>query len=87
VEAIFEDLLIVGSDNFIEVKYEDLVCEPEAQFAVIFDFLGLESCEPSIWSDLETGNIDKWKRTFQLEEIEEIRPIIDPMLRKLGYLQ
>ena len=86
VEAIFEDLVIVGSDNFIELKYEDLVCEPEAQFAVIFDFLGLESCEHSIWSDLETGNIDKWKRTFMPEEIKEIRPIIDPMLRKLGYL-
>jgi len=86
VEAVFENVVLVGNDNFIEVRYEDLVCEPDAQFVKIFDFLDLAPCENSIWSDLETGNIDKWKRTFKREEIEEFGPIIDPMLRNLGYI-
>jgi len=62
---------------------------PRDILASIFSFLG-QSCDDKYFQKmpiLKTKNFDKWRTEFTTQEIEEIKPILSPLLGELGYIQ
>lgn len=82
-----------SEDQFIEIKYEDLLKEPEEVFRKLIDFLGIDDTEGELLNfisqniryDLKVNNAFKWKN--QLSEKDRIifDKIAGGYLNKYGY--
>lgn len=79
--------------TYIRVSYEDLVQDPEEELKKISEFTSLtitDEClsyvksSPQSWSTISPPKQHKWKEK-NLEKIERILPIIQPMMNRLGY--
>ena len=69
-------------------RYEDFVQQPDQTIAGILRFVGAGN-SPSFYArlpEIKGGNFNKWRKAFTQDEIEEIRPILTPLLGELGYL-
>ncbi|MEW6139811.1 MAG: sulfotransferase [Thermodesulfobacteriota bacterium] len=86
VEAIQAASCTISRDNFMEVRYEAFITDPERVLSEIFLFAGL-SPEFRLAEDLNAQNTSKWVSAFTSQQIEEIAPILTPMLRSLGYVR
>ena len=62
---------MVGKDRFHLVRYEDLIVSPQKVLGLVFDFLGVRSCD-SIRENIHKHSVDKWKQdpgfTLQLHD-------------------
>ena len=88
VEAARKDWPILPEKNKIEVRYEDLLRFPEDTIKNILSFLELEANKNFFVTipKINSGNFNKWKKEFTPKEIEQIKPILTPSLKKLGYV-
>lgn len=86
----------VKSDpRYIELRYEELVREPEKALRPILEFLGLDWSEQMLSADAEAGDptagpaftssIGRWRKELSAVEIEVLRPVVGEMLGELGY--
>jgi LPS sulfotransferase NodH len=87
LEAVKESWDCLPATHKIEIRYEDILRSPEESLAKILNSLGLE---PPInffkkIPQLKTNNFDKWAQEFTAEEIDEIKPILAPLINDLGY--
>jgi len=75
-------------EQFIEVRYEDLLRTPEKTLSRILSFLGCPASDaffdriPALVPD----NFNKWKKQMSRDQLEEIGPVLFPMLRAYGYV-
>lgn len=90
---------ILGKENYLIIKYEDLLSHPEAQMRMICDFLNLPFSENIIQllgnkmeeeknyvkSFFDTSKIDKWKTQLSSKEVKKIEKIQGTLLQKMGY--
>ena len=77
----------IPSDKKLEIRYENLISEPQRTLSKIFDLLKIE-LKPDFFSQipqLKSNNYNKWKTEFSETEIDQIRPILSPLLDKFGY--
>ena len=85
----------LGTHRWVDVRYEDLLEAPVDVTKDIFDGIGCEIDEEVLrWASeldthvsktaVSTPSRDKW-RTEHPQEIESILPMIEPMMRRLGY--
>lgn len=75
-------------DRYLELRYEDLLIEPEAQWARIAAFLGIAvegPCLEYIRGALRRGNSGKWRAQLSRDELTALEPHIRPALEFLGY--
>jgi len=88
IEAVHSNWPILLDENKIELKYEDFLKYPDQILGNLLDFLKLDSdlkffdAAPK----LNTTNFNKWKKELTTDEIELIKPILGPCLKKLGYI-
>ena len=74
-----------GVDRFIEIKYENLVSDPEPEVSKILSFIGEDS------SLLDFGKInthkekDKYKKILSESEISYVRELCEPFYSQYGY--
>lgn len=76
------------SNQFLEVKYEDLCTEPTSVLSDIFDFLDVpfhDKCKAWANQSINTTRIRKWKKLSE-EELKEPLNIAGDTLSALGYL-
>ena len=85
VERVQRDSRLVDPENWLEIKYEDMIQSSGACFDEIFRFLGLTPCDAPIWDVLSDGSMAKWEKAFTPKQLEEIDEVIAPLQRRLGY--
>lgn len=89
VEAARNNWSLLDNKNKLEIRYEELLAQPEKLLTKILNFLQCE-IDASFFSRipvLKTNNCNKWQTEFTQNEIKEIRPILSPLLDELNYSQ
>ena len=88
VEAVLSSWQLLPEKNKIEIRYEDLLADPETTVTKIIDFLGYRPQDDFFEKipALITGNMNKWRDEFTADEIETIKPVLTPLLGRTGYL-
>lgn len=74
-----------GPQNYIEVKYEELLAEPKVQVDAICKFCGIDSS--TIDADYLSGFVDsnKANRFMENQELQEFSELVSLRLSKFGY--
>lgn len=76
------------NQDYINVRYEDLVLNPVGELQKVASFINVEDFTPI--KDFAEANIKKtkvgsWKKTISSEEMESLSPFLDKYLGLLGY--
>lgn len=74
--------------DYINVRYEDFVREPELHLEYIADFIGIKDFSPLrnyAQKKITDNFVGYWKHKLTSEETDTIRPFIDKYLKILGY--
>jgi hypothetical protein len=80
----------LGADRYHELRYEELVREPQAEAVRLLDFLEI-TAEPSrdkfqnAMSRADESSVGKWRDTFYRSELDDIEAEAGDLLRRLGY--
>lgn len=78
----------VDPSRWLEFRYEDLASDPGAHLGRILEHCELRDApEVSAFIERETNasRRDGWRREIDPAHLEEIRPILEPTLNRLGY--
>lgn len=88
VEAVLEFREGVDRARWFEVSHEEFVRDPEAWVGRVFEFAGLAPSERAMAftrSTVQPARAERWKTAMRPETLEQIRPILEPTMRRLGY--
>jgi LPS sulfotransferase NodH len=88
VEAAQNGLKLLPASAYMEIRYEDLLADPEKILVSVLNFLGYAP-DPEFFKKippLKDGNTRKWNAQLTRAEIDTIKPVLTPMLVKTGYL-
>lgn len=90
VKSTLNSLEKLNSEEYIQVKYEDIVSNPTVELRKIADFLEIQdfdSMKRFAMREITDKNIGKWKINLSDEEKELLIPHIRSILIKLNYSQ
>lgn len=81
---------IVGPERYHELRYEELVRQPEAEAGRILDFLGIRAQRSrdillAACTRADDSSVGSWRDTFYPSELAEIDAEAGDLLRHLGY--
>ena len=79
------DLAKLPSEKQIEIKYEELMQQPEKVIQKLAKFLTVD-VNGFDYSNLNTKNIGKYKAAFSKDQLDQILPILRPGLIKFNYI-
>jgi len=97
---VHEGIAWRGHPGYFELRYEDLVTEPEPVLRELFDFLGADwtpavmdyhqveersAKDPGFEKPLFTSSIGRWKRHMSHEDVRTFKSIAGPLLQHMGY--
>ena len=77
----------IPNNNKLEIRYEKLIQEPYTILSETLSFLGYHS-DKNFFNKIPTlqkSNFNKWRTEFTQTEIDQINPILSPLLEELGY--
>lgn len=88
VESSFKELEKVEEDKKKTIFYEDFVRNSKETLDEVLEFVGVNPSARFYTEipEIKKSNFNKWKSGFTTKELQEIRPIINPLLQKVGYL-
>lgn len=88
VDSVIMGWRKIPDDNKIQVNYEELIQYPEESLLSIFNLLGVVNPNDFFEgiSDINKLNYNKWRKEFSYNEINELDPVLSPMLNSLGYI-
>ncbi len=87
IEAAEKGCKVLPKENLIEVRYENLLQNPQHTLKKIMEFLDTD-INTSFFDSIprvQRENLGKWKNEFTPQELGQIKPILNPWLKKLGY--
>lgn len=90
VRQIQQDRHLVPAENWLEIRYEDLVSERHGSLiGEVAEFLDIPMSDEylSRIPPLRLGNTRKWREELSQTEIDEIAPVLEEKLGELGYLE
>jgi hypothetical protein len=89
VEKARSEVFGLGAEQFIEVRYEDIVEKPEEQLARLFQFMELsvdEGAAPIFLSDrIFKTSVGRWRTELDENEKRLLDALIGPTLVNCGY--
>ena len=87
IESIHDSWDVIPQEKKLEIRYEEMIGGANKTITKIINFLGLEATDRFLSSlpVLKKSNYNKWQQEFSKNQIDEISPILSPMLNKLGY--
>ena len=88
IEIAVEEGRKLPPDNYLELRYEELLSAPEDQLSQLADFLEIENPGPIleyIRNTADPSRAYKWRNELDQETLNEVREIMEPTLSKLGY--
>jgi len=83
-----EDVRALPESSAIEFRYEDLMRDPAPIMRRVVDFCelpGADDLVDEVVRSADASRADKWRREFDQETLDRIRPHMEPTLRWLGY--
>jgi len=89
VESTLKSLEKLSRDEYIQIKYEDLVQNPTKELRKIANFLEIRdfySIKKFADKEIKSDNVGKWKKTLSEEEKRLLIPHIQSMLKRFNYL-
>jgi len=83
----------IPADQFLQIRYEDLLDTPVDVFGRLIEFLEIDDSEGevlanigrNIRSELKAGNYNKWKQALTARQIRQFDAIAGDLLRDCGY--
>jgi Sulfotransferase family len=89
VEAVKNSWSLLNGKNKIEIRYEDLIIQPEKSLTNILNILECEASSSFFNSipNLKKANFNKWTTEFSEEEKNTLKPILSPLLDELNYIK
>jgi hypothetical protein len=78
-------------NHLLEIRYEDLIAEPEATLGRVCDFIAIDfdpaMVDPPERSQIETqlGPVGSWRERLESDQLEAFEEVAGPMLDELGY--
>lgn len=75
-------------ENYIEVKYEDLVNNPQTEFTKLTSFLEIKNPQQIIdyaENSSDPQRISKWKSSLNQHTLDEIKKLMESTMSQLGY--
>lgn len=87
---------INGDPRYIELRYEELVREPEQALRPVLEFLGLDWSERILSPDARTrrdpaagpaftSSVGRWRTELTEPEVQALKAVTGPLLVELGY--
>lgn len=89
VESASRDLAQLDSEQVLHIRYEELVENPVQGLRQITDFLGVDLPERELTASVEgvtARNIGKWRQNLSASQLEQVEPILLPLLTTHGYV-
>ena len=88
VETSIRDGRVLPAENYLEIRYERLLAEPEAVVKDLVQFTGLDPSEEVV--TFTRGYIDpsrhtRWAGTLDDQQAREVEQEMQPLLEELGY--
>ncbi|MCC6286053.1 MAG: sulfotransferase [Phycisphaerales bacterium] len=90
LELSLPELEALPPGSWLNLRYEDVVTEPVPWFRAICRFCGVEPGEAyfeMVRERVHAGSLHKWKDELSQTELDDAMPIMEPMLRRLGYVE
>jgi len=86
IEAINEFAIQQNKDNFLRVKYEDLIAQPYKKFREIMKFCELNPSKAVMESipPARPNQLTKWKDTLSSDDAKKIMEIVSPCLKNIN---
>lgn len=81
----FKHREVLNPTSFLEVKFEDLIADPEKELNLICDFLRINESQEFYKVDLSKHNIGRWVDQISNEEANMILTKYGNVFKKLGY--
>ncbi len=78
----------VDSENFLEVRYEDLCVDKHGVYDKVLEFAGLSRCDKfdAVLSSTELANTnDKWRRDLSASQIKIMQSVLKDSRADYGY--
>ena len=89
VELTLDELInLKENQDYINVRYENLVLNPKSELKKIADFIDIDDFSPIetyAENNIKKTNVGLWKKAISTEEIESLSPYLDKYLGLLGY--
>jgi hypothetical protein len=87
VESIRKYWPEIPKDKKLEIRYEQFTNEGMKTLTEVLEFLRCNTYDQFFTSipKLKKNNFNKWKTEFSRHQLQEIHPILTPMLIELGY--
>ncbi len=70
--------------QWLDLRYEELVTQPAATSARVFDFLQL-SPQPDCFAHARPDSIGNWRRQLAQSDLDDVDVVAGELLRDLGY--
>jgi hypothetical protein len=89
IDSLLESQRQLPPGQWLPIKYEDLIRDPDHWLARILDFAGLED-NRTFWSavrrqTLTAGRIDAYRRDLRAEDVTAMEQVLRNRLEALGY--
>ena len=90
-ESALRQAQVLPTDQYHEVRYEELVRDPAGQAARLLDYLGIQRLESrsafgSSLARAQASSVGKWKDALTAEQSAIIEKEAGELLRRLGYV-
>ncbi|MFG6099696.1 sulfotransferase [Leptothoe sp. ISB3NOV94-8A] len=90
VSSILEQAQALPADQYYELRYEDLVSQPQQAAQKLLNYLGIESSVSSqtlyeAFSQAKATSVGGWEREFAEEQHQQVNQEAGSLLRQLGY--
>ena len=88
VKRARKDSVDIGSRQYLEIRYEELMLQPASTFNRILEFAALRTNNTLI--DFVSQHVDqscmnKWRDEFKEDELDLIRPHMESLMNEIGY--
>lgn len=91
MDALAAARRLVPAEQWYDVRFEDIVSDPVAQFKAVLEFIGLEPShrfdEAVARTNFESSRRDSWRRALDAHSIALIEASLEDHLRFWGYAQ
>jgi len=89
VSAVRDNWALIPDENKVEIRYEQFISEPRRILTDLFDRMDVSPPQSFFSSipQLKKTNFNKWQREFTSAQIDQIKPILNPLLDRLGYTE
>jgi hypothetical protein len=87
VRAVQENTKDIPPEQLLELRYEDLLQQPEATLQRICDFAGLRRSEEVVkaCAGVRAGGAESWQENVTDAERQMLETVLAPVLRDFGY--